>query len=191
MYLTPIDYKALLREDVREMIEGEDTSRLPQAEAAAYGFMQHTWNKRHAIAEIFIPCPEHKTDQAYTEGSLVYWRSPAVGEDEAGEYKVFTALQNTNSTPVYDGNEYWSESDPRDQYVIELMLSITVFNFFKAEATHAIPEIVQKLRDEARKDIMMIGKGELLANLPLRVDEDESKTGDIRWNSQPKEINRW
>lgn len=184
MYLTPIDYTTLLREDVREMIEGEDTSKLPRAEAAAYGFMRHTWNKRYAVSEIFIPCPEHLVDQAYSEGQLVYWRP-----DEDSDYKVYTALQGNSTAPSNAAD--WSASDPRDQYVLELLVTLTVYNFFKSEASHAVPEIIKDMRMEARKDVIAIGAGERLADLPLSISEDESSSGDIRWKSQPKENNRW
>lgn len=187
IYITPIELANGIREDVQMHISGADTKTITNAENIALGKMKHAWNKRYDISQIFIPCQEFKPGKPYIEGQLMYHRL-----DEASDYQVFTALQDNSTPPTGDENDLnWEAEDPRDHYVLYLLICLTAYYYFKPEARSVVPQHILDDYEDAKEEIATIGQGNAEAMLPARQVEDKSKSGDFRWGSHPKENHRW
>ena len=185
MYLTPIDFASKAHQDYIDYIADGDKYRLTKAEMSAVKFAKGQLQARYDIDKIFIPCKEHVQAQLYSAGALVYWRA-----DEESDYQIYQAITDTNQAPNND--TFWTPQDPRDQYILDILVSLTVYNFLRPDA-EIMPKDVYQSRKEARSDLIAIGRGEMLADLPAKPEpeEDQPDTGDIRFDSQPLEENRW
>jgi phage gp36-like protein len=100
----------------------------------------------------------------------------------AGRYdcdKIFTAAPST-------------EEDPRDQYIVMLVIDIALYHLWSKEAGNRIPKHRELRYKDALDWLQAVQKGES-ADLPELTDETTGETtGDIRiWSKQKPEDNRY
>lgn len=174
MFLHPGDYKSQIRDDVKDVVSGSNDLTLTSAELKAQAQMETYLNHRYVLSDIFISSPEYDNAKTYSEGDQVYYENPT------GVYKTYIAKSGTTGNAPTD-DTYWEEGDNRDQHIVDLMVSITLYKLHRSNNPAAMPDHVQKEYDEALNWLEKVAASKLNPGLPL-ISEDTGnpvKAGSI------------
>ncbi|MBY0244050.1 MAG: DUF1320 domain-containing protein [Sphingobacteriaceae bacterium] len=95
-----------------------------------------------------------------------------------GKYDV-TKVLNTKKNPSGD--------DIRDQFIVELLVNITLYRLYTQFAPSKIPETRTSDYDDAIKWLSKVGTGEIPSILPPL----ETETTQFKINSYPKQNHRF
>ena len=186
-YLTPADYTAQIRSEIKTLVGGSDEKALVIAEHAAVNQMMSYLGKLYDLSRIFfLNKGEFDPASAYVDGDLVYYKAPS--ESEA-DYKLFEATEDLVAA-AWNASK-WALHTGRNPFVNLYVVDITLYHLHSKHASRLMPQVRADRYQDALDWLKLVGNGDINAELPQKPTTDPTYTPDIRFNSHPSENHRW
>ncbi len=138
------------------------------------------------------------TDNDYT--SLIRNEITGLLLENYDEQKMFTAeqmaisqiknyLKRYDTQVIFTGYDPMPDPDPRSYFIVMITIDLTLYHLYTSTAPDRIPEHRDKRYADALSWLSDVSKGDIIADLPLLVDEDGEVSTPVRIKSRVKPSN--
>jgi hypothetical protein len=177
------DFKAIATEEDLEVLTSGNDLTIKQCNQIAIDEAAGYLNTRYDVLSLFRDPIEYNVANANTEGDRVYTITQPVEEDV---YTHYLCIQDAPAGTLITNTDYFTEGDSRDQKLLEVTMSMSLFYIHKRLTPNNIPAFRQLYYDgstadgESDKNIMSaikwltdIQSGQLNPwNWPVNEDEE-------------------
>lgn len=171
------DYKPAIRQEVKQVIMGNDDYTLKDAEQAAIEIVSGYLRSKYDTTLIFIHIPKFVTDTQYNLGDYVH---------DAND-TIFKALVNNPGNILTDPAK-WVASDPRNKALLMVVIDVTLYYLHSNISPRNMPELRVKRYDDAIAWLKMVQSEKVTPDLPILTDV---VTPNYTLGSREKTTDRW
>ena len=175
------DYNVTIRQEVKQMVMGDNAYTLADAEATAIEIASGYLRGKYDTVAIFFDIPLNKTLA-----------------DEGGTLAINTICRDANDTIykalVADANplqltdtDQWQATDPRNKAMLLAVCNIALYLMHSNLAPRNIPDLMVKNFDDAMSYLKAIQKESIVPNLPLLSSDVVSTTFTLSGNTKTTE----
>lgn len=183
MLLTPQIYESYIQGSILQGITGANPALLAQCESAARVELSSYLNQRYNIKTVLKDLVLYSQLAIYVGGDLIYDAVLPDIYEVINQPPVGTALTNTF---------YFRPGDPRNAYIIQVLVEIVLFNIHKRISPQKVPEIREIAYDNAIRWLIGVQRGNITPALPPLNDGSVNIGSGIEWGqAAPKANNYW
>lgn len=177
LFLIESDYKPTIRNEIRAIVNQDDTVSQQQAEEAAMQIMIAYLQDRFDTSKIFPTIYEYDGSAEYHEGDIVYY-------DDHITPRIYTCI-GTSIGNLPTDTDFFEARDPRNKMIILHLVNIVLFNMHSSCAPSHISEIRVKNYDDTINFLKRVADGKINPALPQYSNEEDSADAP-RWGSNQK-----
>lgn len=135
------DYRAIATEEDLSVLSDANSNIITQCNQIAIHEAAGYLSTKYDIEKLFADPVEYNSGSTYNINDRIYVKeTTGTGNTETGEYIFYTCIQSgaTSGTPITD-TTYFIEKDSRDQKLLEVVMSISLFYIHKRLSPNNIP----------------------------------------------------